>query len=211
MCRLLCVKSETKFSVSLYLKQLAAISKNSKEYQGHGWGYAICDNSKWKFYHNIKPIWEDELNINETGTILLAHARSAFENKEIKVENNMPFQNGNFVYIFNGELHGVRIKEEGRIGAEKIFNFFMRFDNGSMTNTLTTGLSQLEKRTKFLKACNMIVADSNQICVVSKFNAEPDYYTLHSKKETNRLIVCSGPFPDEPGWTKMTQGVYRVA
>ena len=46
--------------------------------------------------------------------------------KGIKIENNMPFTGGNYVYVFNGELRGVRIKEKGRIGAEKIFNYINR-------------------------------------------------------------------------------------
>jgi len=36
----------------------------------------------------------------------VAHARSAFEDKDIVVENNMPFTDGERVFIFNGELRG---------------------------------------------------------------------------------------------------------
>ena len=52
MCRLLLVKSEKNFEISHHLKNLAEISKNSKEYQGHGWGCAYLQNNNWEFYKN---------------------------------------------------------------------------------------------------------------------------------------------------------------
>ncbi len=51
---------------------------------------------------------------------LIVHARSAFQDKDIVVENNMPFYDDKYIFIFNGELNGVKIKSDGRIGAEKI-------------------------------------------------------------------------------------------
>ncbi len=44
----------------------------------------------------------------------------------------MPFYDDQFIFIFNGELRGVRIKADGRIGAEKIFNFIKRFNSDNM-------------------------------------------------------------------------------
>jgi len=210
MCRLLCVKSETHFPISHYLKELAHISKNSQEFQGHGWGYALYNESKWELYHKIKPIWEDSLDVAPEGTILLAHARSAFENKNIKVENNMPFQSGNYAYIFNGELRGVRIHEQGRIGAEKLFNFIKRFDNGSIKEAMSTGLAQIEKRTKYIKAFNMIVANDSHVHLVSRFNENPAYYTLHKKSENGMTVISSEPFGDISNWSEIPQGVHQV-
>jgi glutamine amidotransferase len=46
------------------LKKFADIARNSKEYQGHGWGCAYQDDGPdgtWKIYKNISPIWEDDL------------------------------------------------------------------------------------------------------------------------------------------------------
>ena len=36
------------------------------------------------------------------------------------------------MFVFNGELRGVRVKADGRIGAEKIFNYVKRFDRGDL-------------------------------------------------------------------------------
>lgn len=210
MCRLLCVKSPSNFPVACYLKQLSEVAQNSKEYQGHGWGYAIYSNADWKLYHNIKPIWEDNLDMEAEGRILLAHARSAFENKDVRVENNMPFRDDKRVYVFNGELRGVRINEQGRIGAEKLYNFIKRFERGSLMEALSKAMFQLEKRTKYIKAVNMVIADAENIYIASKFNEDPEYYTLYQKKETDNLIICSEPFKNDSGWQKMSQGVYQA-
>ena len=48
----------------------------------------------------------------------------------------MPFTNGDRVFIFNGELRGVRVKADGRIGAEKIFNYILRFDKGDLNQAV---------------------------------------------------------------------------
>ena len=136
MCRLLFVKSKTEFNISDHLKIFSEICKNSKEFQGHGWGCSYIVNDDWVHYKNIKPIWEDDTTHFPSTKRLIVHARSAFQDKDIVVENNMPFYDDRHIFIFNGELNGVKIKADGRIGAEKIFNFIKRFDNGNMFNAI---------------------------------------------------------------------------
>ena len=128
MCRLLFVNSKQQFAIEDYLKKFALVSRNSREFQGHGWGCAYRVDNDWKFYRNVKPIWEDEFSKFGVSNRLVVHARSAFKDEGIVVENNMPFNDEKNIFIFNGELRGVKIKEEGRIGAEKIFNYIKRFE-----------------------------------------------------------------------------------
>jgi len=129
MCRLLYVNSKNDFDVNTYLTRFAEISQKSREYQGHGWGFAYWQNGKWNYYKNVKSIWEDDLSQFGNSTRLIAHARSAFKDEGIVVENNVPFYDDKNIFVFNGELRGVKIKEEGRIGAEKIFNYIKRGRN----------------------------------------------------------------------------------
>lgn len=191
MCRLLVVKSDREFDIPFHLKNLAIISKNSKEYQGHGWGCAYLDeNNEWQHYKNIKPIWEDNLEQFGKTKLLVGHARSAFQDKCIAIENNMPFYDENYVFIFNGELRGVKIKEEGRIGAEKIFNFIRRFDKGNMHDALKTGVEAIKRNTRYIRGMNIILINRNHIYLSTYFNEDPDYFTMHYK-EGNELIICS--------------------
>ena len=111
MCRLLYVRAPSEYPIVQHLAIFAQIAKNSQEYQGHGWGCAYLRNGQWRTYHNILPIWEDDLTQFGSTALLLAHARSAFEDRDIDVRNNMPFFDGRYVFIFNGELRGVKIKE----------------------------------------------------------------------------------------------------
>ncbi|MCB9219286.1 MAG: hypothetical protein H6610_07495 [Ignavibacteriales bacterium] len=203
MCRLLFVESTTEFKIEDHLNIFAGICKNSKEFQGHGWGCSYLQNGNWEHYKNISPIWEDNLTQFPSSTRLIVHARSAFQDKDIRVENNMPFYDDENIFIFNGELHGVKIKAEGRIGAEKIFNFIKRFDNGDMNNALSKGVEIIIKRSDYVKAMNIIIANKDQVFVSSNFNEEEEYFTMSYKKDDDQLIICSVPYPNENGWIKI--------
>ncbi len=210
MCRLLLVKSEQPFHCASYLKDFAQIAKNSKEFQGDGWGCAFRRNNRWQIYKNITPIWQNNLEQFGTTTLLLAHARSAFGNEGIKVENNMPYYDERYVFIFNGELHGVKINETGRIGAEKIFNYIKRFDHGDMLQALHKGIEIINKRTAYVKALNLIIAEPERIYLHSAFNENDDYFTMHWRQLQDLLIICSEPFPGELGWQKIASHTTRV-
>jgi glutamine amidotransferase len=203
MCRLLYVKNNRSFQISDYLTPFANIAKNSKEFQGHGWGCAYRKDGTWQLYHNILPIWEDDLRqFGRTG-LLLAHARSAFEDRDVRVENNMPFRDDKYIFIFNGELRGVKIKESGRIGAEKIFNYVKRFDKGDMLTALRRAIPIIEQRTDFVKAMNIIIADEERVFLSSVFNADPDYFALHRRESDGCQVICSEPLPNQSGWQKV--------
>ncbi len=210
MCRLLLVKSRNEFPIADHLGKFAHIAKKSREYQGHGWGCFYLINNEWQIYKNIKPIWEDNLEQFGKTTQLIVHARSAFKDEGIKVENNMPFQNGDFVFIFNGELQGVKIKEQGRIGAEKIFNFILRFHQGDLLQALNKGLEIIKKRTSYFRAINIIMSDKNQVVVSSEYNEDDDYFTLHYKKTADRLVICSEPYPGESAWQEISNHTSKV-
>ena len=209
MCRLLLVKSQNEFQISKHLKEFAVISKNCKEYQGHGWGCAYITDDSWKIYKNIKPIWEDNFEQFDKTTLLIAHARSAFRNEGIQIENNMPFQKDDKIFIFNGELHGVRIKEQGRIGAEKIFNFILRFYKRNLFKDFKKALNIIEKKSNYVKAMNVIMSDKKNIYLSSIFNEDADYFTMHTKKLSNGLIICSESYQEEQGWQKIDNNTIR--
>lgn len=200
MCRLLAVKSTNEFKISGFLKNFAILSQQSREFQGHGWGCAYLEKGNWQIYKNIRPIWEDDLAQFSSTTMLLAHARSAFRDEGITVENNMPFMDGRRVFIFNGELHGVKIKAPGRIGAEKIFNYIKRFDPIDPLAAIQKGLPIIQKRSNYIRAMNFIISDGEKLFVNAFYNEDHDYFTLYKKQSDKILVVCSGKFPDEENW-----------
>ena len=160
MCRLLLIKSQNKFEIEPQLKTFAEICRTSKEYQGHGWGVANLKNGQQKIFRSITPIWEDDLGKLGDTSFLLVHARSAFRDEGIAIENNMPFNDDKFTFTFNGELQGVRIKEQGRIGAEKIFNYIKRFYKGDMDTAFERGINLIQKKTRYVRAMNIIMTDT---------------------------------------------------
>ncbi len=210
MCRLLVVRSEEPFDPRDYLSRFALVARNSKEFQGHGWGCAWQHaGAGWRMYHNICPVWEDDFSRIPRTSLLVAHARSAFEDKDICVENNMPFTDGEKVFIFNGELRGVKIREEGRIGAEKIFNFIRRFDNGDTLSALKKGADLIRNRTRFIRAMNVIMVKGRGIYLSTFFTGDEDYFTMRCK-EGPGLVICSEPFPSEEGWQGIPNGTTRA-
>jgi len=194
MCRLLCVRSHAPFRLSEHLEPFAEVARNSREYQGHGWGCAWLGSDGWRLHHDIRPIWEDPQHPSAETTLLFAHARSAFRDEGIVVENNMPFFDGERVFIFNGELNGVRIKAEGRIGAEKIFNYIKRFERGHLLGAVERGVEIIEKRTRRIRAMNFMIGTRDEVVVCSHFSQEPEYFQLRESRDDERLIICSEPY-----------------
>ena len=210
MCRLLTIKSEAPFAITPHLIKFAEIAKNSKEYQGHGWGCAWLDaSSDWKFYKNIDPVWQDDLDQFGKTRLLVVHARSAFEDKDIVIENNMPFFDGRTVFIFNGELRGVKIREQGRIGAEKIFNYIRRFDQGDTRQALAKAVGIIRKRTRYIRGMNIIMANDQGVFVSSYFTEDEDYFSMRYR-EGRELVICSAPYPAEKNWQKIANESVRV-
>ena len=200
MCRLLYVRARSPFVIHEHLETFAGISKDSPEYQGHGWGCAWVQDGDWRFHHDIQPVWEDDLGGFGETTLLLAHARSAFRDEGICVENNMPFTDGRHVFIFNGELQGVRIREQGRIGAEKIFNYVKRFEENDMFESIKRGVKVIEKRTRYVRAMNFIMASLDTTYLATLFGENPGYFQLHRRRDAEMDRVCSVAYPGENDW-----------
>ena len=211
MCRLLCVRADRAVNLRPHLEAFAALSRDSKEYQGHGWGCAWRDGQSWRFYHNIRPIWEDDVSQIPPSRLLLVHARSAFRDEGICVENNMPFHRQDRVFLFNGELRGVRIKEQGRIGAEKVFNYVLSFDHGDLSLALARGVDVIAKRSRYIRAMNILLADADNVLVASQFGEDPDYFQMHRTRRPGLDLICSQPYLGETDWQPIPNGTVATA
>ena len=227
MCRIAIKSNKNQvFDPKAHLELFSHISKNSKEFQGHGWGttYKLPEDlqtnshSTFSTYKNIKPIWQDKESWDSLPQtpLIIVHARSAFEDKGIIIENNMPFEDENFSFIFNGELRGVKIREEGRIGAEKIFNFIKKFIKLKKDTKLgfETALKLIKIKTEFIRGLNIILLEknTNKLFVTNNFNdKEPDYYQMYERtvpfKDSTMTIISSDPYNfKQEGWTKLETG-----
>ena len=232
------MQSKTPFSIVEQLKPFAELSKNSVEYQGHGWGCSwlpaadssenIADiplsptnthsnqtsnanfDGKWHHYRNINPIWVTDLSNFPETTLLLVHARSAFRDEGIAIENNMPFSDDDSVFIFNGELRGVKIKSDGRIGAEKIYNYIRRLDKGNKQAALDKSVSIIDKRTSYIRAMNILFSDGETSVVSSTYNENPDYFQMHRSVKHGMTRICSQPFPGEDDWQRIDNNITEV-
>ena len=200
MCRLLWLRAEHPVDVSVHLAHFARLCQESTEYQGHGWGCASLVEDQWRLHHSLSPIWEDDLTIFGETRLFLAHARSAFRDEGIAIENNMPFTHADEVFIFNGELNGVRIREEGRIGAEKIFNYTRRFSHQGPLAGLKKSVEVIEKRTRYIRALNFIIATPERSLLATVYNENPEYFQMQRTSVGGLDVVCSEQYPVGGSW-----------
>ena len=206
MCRLLAVRDVDPFPISDQLRALATIARDSKEFQGDGWGCTWWDGEAWQAYHSITPIWDDGLDRFGRTRVLVAHARSAFRNEGVAVENNMPFVAGDVAFAFNGELRGVRLAVPGRIGAEKLFGVLRRLGGDRTGAALRHAVDVVVRRTGYVRAMNFVLASGETIRIVSRFSEDPAYFTMYRKETATRQAVCSEAFAGDAGWLPIPNG-----
>ena len=207
MCRLLCVHSQRPFAIESHLDVFAAIARDSREYQGHGWGCAWLEGGSWRLYRDIRPVWEDRREHFGETTLLLAHARSAFRDEGICVENNMPFDDGRHVFIFNGELRGVRIREQGRIGAEKVFNYVKRFDRGDMHQALEAWALRHREAHALHPGDERHHGERDPGPRLLPFRRGPRLLPdAGTRRRQHVRIVCSDPYHGTTGWARIDNG-----
>ena len=210
MCRILAVRGCEPFATAPLLERFAAMARASREYQGDGWGLAWDDGRGWQTYHSLAPVWEEDASKFGDARMLLVHARSAFRNEGICVENNMPFLAGGIAFAFNGELHGVRIRERGRIGAEKVFNTIRRATNGDLATGLARAAALIRARTRHVRAMNIVLCDNARIVAHCEFAELPDYFTLHVARDDGRVAVCSEPLAGLGPWRPLANPALEV-
>ena len=200
MCRLLWLRADKPVDVLSHLTHFARLCRDSTEYQGHGWGCAWLLRDSWQFHHSLSPIWDDDLTAFGATHLFLAHARSAFRDEGISIENNMPFVQNDEVFIFNGELNGVRIREEGRIGAEKIFNYSKRFSHLGALPRLKKSMEVIEKRTRYVRAMNLIMATPERSLLATVYNENAAYFQMQRTSVGSLDVVCSERYPIDGLW-----------
>lgn len=182
------------------LAALAVVARTSKEYQGDGWGCAWWSDTDqaWQAFHSIRPIWEDDLPDLPPTRRLVAHARSAFRNEGVAIENNMPFLAHDTAFVFNGELRGVRLTVPGRIGAERLFRFVRQLGGDTGRAALERAVDVVARRTTYIRGMNFVVAQPSVFRVVSRFGEDPDYFTLHQSIDDRGVVISSAPFAEGP-------------
>jgi glutamine amidotransferase len=206
MCRFLLVASDKDFEIQPYMEAFAKLCRSSSEYQGHGWGMLSGSNGSRELTLRTQPIWQHDFSGAGSSRFLLAHARSAFRDGEVALRYNMPFVDGRYAFVFNGELHGVRIRADGDSGAEKIFKLVRRLDRGDPGAALRSAMSLLRRRSRHIRAVNLILTDGRRAWVSSYFSEQPEYFTLHISRRPGLVAICSEALGGDRDWSELPNG-----
>jgi glutamine amidotransferase len=178
MCRFLVLRSEEGFDPAPIVEEFRERCRRSPEFQGHGYGMAHLARGRWERYRTLTPVWEDSRPLPREVQALVLHARSAFRDEGIDVENNMPFYRGDLSFVFNGEIRGIRLRADGRIGAEKIFHVILEQGTDRRRALAETDRIVLS-RSRYLTAMNVALTDGTAIYAHCRFSERPEYFTLH--------------------------------
>lgn len=204
MCRILLATAAEPFDPAPLVAEFAAMCAASPVFQGHGWGAAWLTGAGWRLHHAPDPVWEQPALPVDRVRHLLVHARSAFRDEGIAVENNMPFAAGDEVFVFNGELHGVRLSVPGRIGAERIFNLTRNLGPARARDVLLA-------RTRRVLGMNWITVDRRRAVLSAYPGEDAGYYTLHAADSATFRAVCSRPLPSIREWRPIEPGIKEVS
>jgi len=199
MCRLLAIASGSPLDAHELVTAFAERCRDSKEFQGHGWGVAWREGGRWRRHRSVAPIWEDSRPRPPASRMWLVHARSAFRNEGITVENNMPFLADDLAFGFNGELRGVRLSAPGDTGAARLLHLLERFRavaKGDVLQALERLDRVVSRRSSYVRAMNIMAADGERLYLHSHFSEDPDYFRLHTATLTGAdgvscVVACS--------------------
>ena len=217
MCRLLALRSQAPLDPAPFLRAFARRCRASKEFQGDGWGVAWWDEGRWRSKRVVTPIWDEASFIYPSARLFLIHARSAFRNEGVVVENNMPFVDGPLAFAFNGELRGVRLQAPGDTGAWRLFHLFRRFveaADGDGEAALRRLDEVVTSRTEYVRALNVVTSDGDRVWVNTRFSEDPDYFTLwhalYARAAGDVEMVASEPLAvaasSSMSWRKVPAG-----
>jgi predicted glutamine amidotransferase len=205
MCRFLLVKSENTLAVQELLNDFADMCEESRapdgDRHGDGWGVAWLQSGRWQQIKSLNPIWENKIEFEKIPPVqtLAVHARSAsFPNQKGVLDYNQPFVENDTCFVFNGLIEGVRISPTptGKIGAQKIFSLFQRFkDLGLVFKTI-------RENSRKIKGMNVGVIQNDKIYAMSTYTQNPEYFTLHQHKDSEKTLISSEPFGNF-NWEKL--------
>lgn len=182
MCRILGIEADAPVEAGPWIRAFALRCRDSREYQGHGWGVSWWTGTEWRTHRSLTPIWEDDVCPPPAAAVLV-HARSAFRNEGVELANNMPFVDDDVAFAFNGELRGVRLTAPGATGAARLFHLLLRFRDTAEGDAVAA-LGRLDevvtRRTDHVRALNAVVADGPRLAITTRFDdAETEYFTMH--------------------------------
>lgn len=124
---------------------------------------------------------------------LVAHARSAtFPEHKGNIDYNEPYLSGDYCYVFNGMLKGVRLEAEGEIGAQKIWSLLQKeLTTNEPFRALENISEMLRKNSRSIKGLNIALAKKDNFFVVCGKQGSGDYFTLRKLLNGDLEIICS--------------------
>ena len=198
MCRFLMVKSKKNLSIAELIFEFAQKSKESREWQGDGWGVSWLDSkNKWRVSKSLSPIWENVKALAKVpeSKIFLVHARSSSSDKDKDcLEYNQPFIREKIALVFNGSIIGMRtsVKIPGKIGSQKIFHLIEKcIPNYGIEDAIRKTRIMIEHNSREIEALNIGICDKEKFYLLCRHNGDEDYYGIRYFKDGKITIVCS--------------------
>lgn len=171
--------------------------RDNTEWQGDGWGVGwMIEGGGWKIEKSLKPIWKDTdaLHNITPSDVIMVHARGAsFPYQKGDISYNQPYVDGDLCFVFNGELYGVKIKADGKIGAQKIFSLLKKnIQTGeSAVRSLEMTRDLLLQNSRSILGCNIAFYNNGWLYATCNYTDKKNYYTVRYYSDDNLSIICS--------------------
>jgi hypothetical protein len=190
MCRFLLYNSAEKKDINPLMNDFSQMCKDSKNFQGDGWGVIYKDGDELILHRSLNPIWEDDFELPNT-EFALFHARFAHgASTKGDVENNQPFHKDGSLFVFNGLLRRVSLDIPGKIGAEKVLNFVLQ-------EGVENAVSEMVEHSALVKSINFLLIQG-QTCIANCYHSiDPEYFELRKYQSDEELLITSY---DLPSW-----------
>jgi len=180
--------SKEKKNVNALMRDFAEMCRDSKNYQGDGWGVLYKGGEELHLHRSLNPIWEDEFELPET-EFALVHARFAHGDwTKGDINNNQPFCAQDSVFVFNGNLKRVDIDVPGKIGAEKVMNLVLQ-------KGIAEAVAEMCDKAALVKAINFLLIQGETCHVNCYYTIDPEYFDLRISEGDDEIMIVSYDLP----------------
>ena len=84
------------------------------------------------------------------------------------------------------------------------------FHDGTLHDAVVKGADIINRRTRYVRAMNIVVVDAEEAVASCHFGEDPEYFQLRVVRRDGLDVVCSESYPGEGEWARMDNGETRA-
>ncbi|MFH1609394.1 MAG: class II glutamine amidotransferase [Candidatus Bipolaricaulota bacterium] len=146
-------------------------------------------------------------------TLVVAHARKASPEYGALVGaiHAQPLVRDGIFLAHNGTIRDVGTLGEGAgTNSQRLLGWLCQAWHPRTTERLAETLGELLGLVRDYTAINLLLTDGAFLFGFCCYTRDPDYYTLHWRRDESAVVVASEPTGGQPGWRRFANGEMLV-